>query len=113
MEEEEAFWCLVQMVESQLPQDYYCNLIGVLVDQKVLEQLVLQYCPKLRLYLEKWPDLNIILQQRVFKWLMVLFVGELPEETEYLIWDLFMVRGSVVIFRVAITLLTMMQEAIV
>ena len=44
---------------------------------------------------------------------MVLFVGELPEETEYLIWDLFMVRGSVVIFRVAITLLTMMQEAIV
>jgi hypothetical protein len=43
---------------------------------------------------------------------MVLFVGELPLETEYLVWDLFMVKGSVVIFRVALTILQMMQSAI-
>lgn len=43
---------------------------------------------------------------------MVLFVGELPLETEYLVWDLFMVKGSVVIFRVALTILKMMQSAI-
>jgi len=36
---------------------------------------------------------------------MVLFVGELPQETEYLVWDLFMVKGSVVLFRVALTIL--------
>lgn len=36
---------------------------------------------------------------------MVLFVGELDLETEYLIWDLFFVKGSIVIFRVALTLL--------
>lgn len=43
---------------------------------------------------------------------MVLFVGELPLETEYLVWDLFMVKGSVVIFRVALTILQMMQNEI-
>lgn len=32
LEEEEAFWVLIQTIEEILPQDYYCNLIGVLVD---------------------------------------------------------------------------------
>jgi hypothetical protein len=58
--------------------------------------------------LEKWPETSIMLQQTIFKWLMVLFVGELPLETEYLIWDLFMIKGSVVIFRVALTILKLM-----
>ena len=44
---------------------------------------------------------------------MVLFVGELPIETEYLIWDMIMVKGSVIIFRVALTILQLMQEIIV
>lgn len=43
---------------------------------------------------------------------MVLFVGELPAETEYLIWDLFFVKGSVVVFRVALTLIQLMSEEI-
>lgn len=45
-----------------------------------------------------------MLAQLVFKWLMVLFVGELPEETELVVWDLFFLKGSYVIFRVALTL---------
>jgi hypothetical protein len=40
---------------------------------------------------------------------MVLFVGELDTETEYLVWDLFFVKGSIVIFRVALTILELMQ----
>lgn len=108
LSEEEAFWVLIQMIEENLPCDYFCNLIGVLIDQKVLEHLIEHYLPKLQALLEEYPDLNMILQQRLFKWLMVLFVGELPLETEYLIWDMFMIKGSVVIFRVALSILTMM-----
>lgn len=66
--------------------------------------------PKLCLILDLNPETHIILAQKLFKWLMVLFVGELPPETEYLVWDLFMVKGSVVLFRVALTILYMMQE---
>ena len=36
MKEEEAFWTMAQIVERYLPLDYYSNMIGVLVDQKVL-----------------------------------------------------------------------------
>ena len=61
--------------------------------------------PKLCLILDLNPETHIILAQKLFKWLMVLFVGELPPETEYLVWDLFMVKGSVVLFRVALTIL--------
>lgn len=43
---------------------------------------------------------------------MVLFVGELPLDLEYLVWDLFLTKGSVVLFRVAITILKIMQRQI-
>lgn len=59
-------------------------------------------------YLDEWPETKIMLVQKLFKWLMVLFVGELPIDTEYLVWDLFLVKGSVVIFRVALTILHLM-----
>lgn len=41
MREEEAFWTLTQIVEQYLPLDYYSNMIGVLVDQKVLQHFML------------------------------------------------------------------------
>jgi hypothetical protein len=112
LEEEEAFWVLVQIIEELLPLDNYSNLIGVLVDQKVLQHLMGQSLPRLQEYLEKWPEFSIILQQKLFKWLMVLFVGELPLDTEYLVWDLFLTYGSVVLFRVALTILQIMLKAI-
>jgi hypothetical protein len=35
MNEEEAFWTLTMLLESILPIDYYSNMIGVLIDQKI------------------------------------------------------------------------------
>jgi len=40
MQEEEAFWCLVQIVEVILPMDYYTNLLGVLIDYKVFQLMM-------------------------------------------------------------------------
>jgi len=36
MDEEAAFWVMTQTVETMLPLDYYSNMLGVLIDQKVL-----------------------------------------------------------------------------
>jgi hypothetical protein len=41
---------------------------------------------------------------------MTLFLGELPQETEYVVWDLFMVEGSRVLFGVAVTVLKLMEK---
>ena len=43
---------------------------------------------------------------------MVLFVGELPIETQYTIWNLFFIKGSTVIFRAALTILKLIENKI-
>lgn len=35
MNEEESFWTLCMIIETILPIDYYSNMIGVLIDQKI------------------------------------------------------------------------------
>lgn len=44
----------------------------------------------------------------MFKWLMVLFVNELPIECEYMVWDLLFIKGTTVVFRLALTILQLM-----
>lgn len=41
-----------------------------------------------------------------------MFVGHLHDNTEFAIWDLFFIKGSTVIFRVALTMLELMQDEI-
>lgn len=41
---------------------------------------------------------------------MTLFLGELPLETEYTVWDLFMVEGSKALFWVCLTVLKLMEK---
>jgi hypothetical protein len=58
--------------------------------------------PKLCNHLDTFNfDLDIL----VTKWLIVLFVNHLPLDAELAVWDLFLIKGSVVLFRVALTLL--------
>jgi hypothetical protein len=64
---------------------------------------------KLCCHLEKFNfDLDILLT----KWLICLFVNHLPLDAELAVWDLFLIKGSSVLFRVAITLFQLMQDDI-
>jgi hypothetical protein len=82
--------------------DYYPNLLGVLIDLNVFKSLMRERLPKLCNHLETFNfDLDIL----VTKWLIVLFVNHLPLDAELAVWDLFLIKGSVVLFRVALTLL--------
>jgi Rab-GTPase-TBC domain len=40
MNEEDAFWTFCQTIELILPLDYYSNMLGVLVEQQVLDQIM-------------------------------------------------------------------------
>ena len=47
LSEEEAFWTFAQAAEVLLPIDYYCGMLGILIDQKVFELLLeAQECPR-------------------------------------------------------------------
>lgn len=45
--EEEAFWIFVSITECILPIDYYSDLLGILVDQKVFEKILTSMYPKM------------------------------------------------------------------
>ncbi len=88
MNEEEAFWMLVQIMEVYLPLDYY--LLGVLIDQRVFKDLMQKKLPKLCRHLEYYEfDVDLLLT----KWLICLFINHLPLETELVVWDLFFIEG--------------------
>ena len=61
LEEEEAFWVLCQLLESILPLDYYSNMVGVLVDQKIFFKLIKTKMSDLHRHLDNIKlDLNLI-----------------------------------------------------
>ena len=63
MTEEEAFWMLTQLLESFIPIDYYCKMIGVMIDTNILNWLIQ----------ERIPDLFDHLQEHMFDPKMVSF----------------------------------------
>lgn len=107
--EEEAFWTLTQIVECLLPIDYYSNLIGVLLDLKVFQEMLRKKMPKL---CKQFDSMEFDLDLLLTKWFICLFVNHMPIETELLVWDLFFIKGTAVLFRVAMTLFRLMEKDI-
>jgi len=92
-----------------LPIDYYSNLLGVLIDLKVFQSLMHEKLPKLCCHLEL---LGFDMDLLVTKWLICLFVNHLPLDAELAVWDLFLIKGVSVLFRVGLTLFDLMQQEI-
>ena len=46
LNEEQAFWTFVSLTETILPIDYYADLLGMMVDQKVFEYLLIENYPR-------------------------------------------------------------------
>jgi hypothetical protein len=47
LSEEEAFWVFVSINENLLPIDYYSDMLGIIVDQKVFENILTQNYSKM------------------------------------------------------------------
>ena len=51
LNEEDAFWCLVYIVEVVMPKNYYSKqLIGAQIDQEVFKELVCEKLPSLSIH---------------------------------------------------------------
>ncbi|XP_063169977.1 TBC1 domain family member 2B [Candoia aspera] len=110
LEQEDAFWCLVTIVEVFMPRDYYTKtLLGSQVDQRVFKDLMNEKLPRLHAHFEQHRvDFSLI----TFNWFLVVFVDSVVSDVLFKIWDSFLYEGPKVIFRFALALFKYKEEEI-
>lgn len=103
--EEEAFWCLVAIIQCIMPRDYYLKPWLAQVDCYVLKDLIEKKIPKLHKHLMK-NDIDLTL----FTWFFTIFVDGFRPELMLRIWDCFLLEGDKVLFRFALSILHIYQD---
>ncbi|EGO24973.1 hypothetical protein SERLADRAFT_356366 [Serpula lacrymans var. lacrymans S7.9] len=102
-DEEEAFWVLCAIVERILPEDFFSpSLLPSRACPLVLLDFVQEFTPKLYGHLT---NIGVDLPAICFSWFLSLFTDCLPVETLFRVWDVFLVDGLDVLFRVALGIL--------
>lgn len=108
LDQEDAFWCLVAIVEVFMPHDYYTKtLLGSQVDQRVFKDLMYEKLPRLHAHFEHYKvDFSLI----TFNWFLVVFVDSVVSDILFKIWDSFLYEGPKIIFRFALALFKYKEE---
>ena len=87
MNEVQSFWVFVSIAENILPLDYYSDMLGILVDQKVFEQLLREKYPKLVAHMS---SCNYELDLIAFQWLVTLFFNSLKPDAMKFVFSAFL-----------------------
>ncbi|XP_040024719.1 TBC1 domain family member 2B-like [Gasterosteus aculeatus] len=108
LEQEDAFWSLIAIVEVFMPRDYYTKtLLGSQVDQRVFKDLMCEKLPRLHAHFEQYKvDFSLI----TFNWFLVVFVDSVVSDILFKIWDSFLYEGPKIIFRFALALFKYKEE---
>ena len=120
LEEEEAFWLFVLIMEKYLPIDYMVDgLTGAMTDQKVFEHLVNYKYPMI---LEKLNELKMVGYEEmtsrsiflnvVVSWFQSLFTYNMPCELSLAILDLFLLNGNNTIFFIGLALVSSIKKQV-
>lgn len=99
--EEEAFWLLATLCENLLPDYYNTRVIGAVVDQGILDNLIQKYLPSLHMKLVELGMINMI----SLSWFLTIFLCVMPYESAVNVVDCFFYDGAKVIFQVALMIL--------
>jgi len=111
MSEEDAFWCMVAIIEVIMPPDYYGNTLKASqADQRVFRELLREKLPRLHQHLLKHEDVDTSLI--TFNWLLCIFCDNVPPQTMCHIWDSFLYEGSKVLFRYGLAFFKSVEEEI-
>ncbi|XP_068595450.1 TBC1 domain family member 2B [Brachionichthys hirsutus] len=108
LEQEDAFWSLIAIVEVFMPRDYYTKtLLGSQVDQRVFKDLMSEKLPRLHAHFEQHKvDFTLI----TFNWFLVVFVDSVVSDILFKIWDAFLYEGPKIVFRCALALFKYKEE---
>ncbi|XP_029009413.1 TBC1 domain family member 2B [Betta splendens] len=108
LDQEDAFWTLIAIVEVFMPRDYYTKtLLGSQVDQRVFKDLMSEKLPRLHAHFDQYKvDFSLI----TFNWFLVVFVDSVVSDILFKIWDAFLYEGPKIIFRFALALFKYKEE---
>uniref|UniRef100_A0A0X3PWH0 TBC1 domain family member 2B n=1 Tax=Schistocephalus solidus TaxID=70667 RepID=A0A0X3PWH0_SCHSO len=102
LDKETTFWLLVLFVECHFSPNYFnAGLIAAQADQSVMRELIQYFSPDLYRHLQ---NLEIDMSTLTLNWFMAVFVSAVPIETLLRIWDVFLLEGIKVLFRVSLAL---------
>uniref|UniRef100_A0A915K2K3 Rab-GAP TBC domain-containing protein n=1 Tax=Romanomermis culicivorax TaxID=13658 RepID=A0A915K2K3_ROMCU len=111
LNEEDAFWTLVAIVEYLQPKDYYGHtMLAAQADQRVLRDFVVDKMPKVSSHLKA---LEVDLSLFTFNWFLTIFVDSFVHSTYLNIWDSFLYEGNKVLFRFALAILKINENEII
>ncbi|XP_038045784.1 TBC1 domain family member 2B-like isoform X1 [Patiria miniata] len=103
MDVEMAFWCMVAVVESYFPANYFdSSLIGAQADQNILKDILELRLPRLHAHLD---DIGIEMCSFTLNWFLAIFFDVVPFTMLLRIWDCFLFDGLRVLFQFSIALL--------
>ena len=107
LNEEEAFWVLSMIIETILPIDYYSVMIGVLIDQKLFCKMIKAKMPHMWSFLRK---VNLDPSLVSLQWFVCLFSYNLQPEISDEIWDNFLVKGSKILFKAGLSIISLIEK---
>lgn len=109
-DEKDVFWILTAIIDDLLPAYYFgTKLVGVRRDQIILKQLIKDHLPDLDMCFEKYSvDISLI----CYQWFMTLFCGLLQLPVLLRVLDRFLLKGSVVLFQVALAIFKSIEKEI-
>ena len=107
MTEEEAFWTFTSIIECMMPIDYYANMQGALVDQRIVEELLARELPALHAHFEA----NFFkVEMSCLQWFTCLFSYNFNLDVVIRLWDLIFLKGQKMLFRISLAIFHLMQN---
>jgi hypothetical protein len=81
-DEEEAFWTFTQMIETYLPQNYFINMIGVMIDSTIFTEMLKASMPDLWNYVRE-NGYEVMFMNLIHKWFLSLFSQSISDDVIY------------------------------
>ena len=113
LDEEDAFWCLVQLVGEIVPGYFSEGMTAAKLDQRVFMRILRERLPSVGLHVGALGPDDIIAAIMSGQWLLTLFVNVLPTRATMEVWDeMFRHRHRAPLFAACVALLERNAQAI-
>lgn len=96
-DEENVFWIFVQILENILPINYYYNSVGIIIDNNIFVEHLKTKDKDLMDHFEN-NKFELLVKNILYKWLICLFSQNIKDDLLFVIWDIFFIEGTPILF---------------